>query len=115
MKKVAMFVFNGDPMCVIHVLLNALDMKEQGYDGKIVMEGAATKLIKELAKQGNPLNGLWERVKSASLIEGVCRACASKMGIIESAKQQQLELLDDMKGHPSMIRYRERGYEILTF
>ena len=27
MKKNALFVFNGDPMCFIHVLLNAPDMK----------------------------------------------------------------------------------------
>ena len=27
MKKFALFVFNGDPMCFIHVLLNVLDMK----------------------------------------------------------------------------------------
>ena len=32
MKKIALFVFNGDPMCFIHVLLNALDMKQKEYD-----------------------------------------------------------------------------------
>ncbi len=51
MKKVALFVFNGDPMCFIHVLLNALDMQERGYEGKIVIEGAATKLIPELKRR----------------------------------------------------------------
>jgi len=30
MKKFAFFVFNGDPMCFIHVLLNAIDMSECG-------------------------------------------------------------------------------------
>jgi hypothetical protein len=45
MKKFALFVFNGDPMCFIHVLLNAIDMSEKGYEAKIVVEGAATKLI----------------------------------------------------------------------
>jgi hypothetical protein len=29
MKKFALFVFNGDPICFIHVLLNALDMKKK--------------------------------------------------------------------------------------
>lgn len=29
MKKVALFAFNGDSMCFIHVLLNALDLKEE--------------------------------------------------------------------------------------
>lgn len=27
MQKVALFVFNGDPRCFIHVLLNALELK----------------------------------------------------------------------------------------
>ncbi len=47
MKKLALFAFNGDPMCFIHILLNALDMKEKGFDGKIIIEGSATKLIHE--------------------------------------------------------------------
>ena len=114
-KKMAMFVFNGDPMCVIHVFLNALDMSEQGYDGKIIMEGAATKLIAELVKPDHPLHPLWEKVKTANLVEGVCRACAKKMGTIESAKQQGLTLLDEMSGHPSMTRYRKEGFEIVSF
>ena len=45
MKKIRMFVFNGDPMCFIHVLLNAIDMHEKDYDVKIVIEGASTKLL----------------------------------------------------------------------
>ena len=44
MKKVALFVFNGDPMCFIHVLLNALDMHAKGYKTAVVVEGAATRL-----------------------------------------------------------------------
>jgi hypothetical protein len=63
MKKVVFVVFNGDPLCFIHVLLNALDMKDKGYDARIVMEGAATKLIPELALDQNPLHILWEKVK----------------------------------------------------
>jgi hypothetical protein len=51
MKKFALFVFNGDPMCFIHVLLNALDMSEKGYEAKIIIEGAATKLVPELEKK----------------------------------------------------------------
>jgi hypothetical protein len=62
MKKTVLFVFNGDPMCFIHVLLNALDMKDKGYKSKIVIEGAATKLIPELEKKGNPMHALWEKV-----------------------------------------------------
>ncbi len=115
MKKLALFAFNGDPMCFIHILLNALDMKEKGFDGKIIIEGSATKLIPELAKPGNPLYKLWKKVKKAGLVDGVCKACSSKLGTIESAKEQGLKMLDEMSGHPSMARYRDEGFEAIIF
>lgn len=115
MGKVALFVFNGDPMCFIHVLLNAQDMIERGMESCIVVEGAATKLIPELAKEDHPLHTLWEKTKSQGLVAGVCRACSQKTGSLEAARDQGLAMLDEMNGHPSMGRYREEGYEIITF
>jgi hypothetical protein len=115
MRKMVLFVFNGDPMCFIHVLLNALDMKEKAYEVKVVIEGAATKLVPELAKSDNPLHKLWEKAKSSGLIDGVCKACSNKMGTLKAAKDQNLALLDEMTGHPSMARYREQGFEIVSF
>jgi hypothetical protein len=115
MRKFALFVFNGDPMCFIHVLLNSLDMKAKGSEAKIIIEGASVKLIPELVKSGNPLNGLWKKNFEAGLIEGVCKACSSKLGTLEAAKEQGLTLLDDMSGHPSMAAYRDKGFEIITF
>jgi hypothetical protein len=115
MKKIALFVFNGDPMCFIHVLLNALDMKAKGDEAKIIIEGASVKLIPELAESGNPLNGLWKKNLEMGLIEGVCKACSSKLGTLAAAQEQGLALLDDMSGHPGMSGYRHRGYEIITF
>ncbi len=115
MKKIALFVFNGDPMCFIHVLLNALDMQAKGYEPKVIIEGAAVKLIPELVKPDNPLNGLWNKNLAAGLIEGVCKACSTKLETLEAAKEQGLTLLDDMSGHPGMAAYRDKGFEITTF
>jgi len=115
MKKFALFVFNGDPMCFIHVLLNAIDMFEKGYEAKIIIEGAATKLIPELEKKANPLHQLWRRARTAGLVEGVCKACSNKMETIGAAKTQGLPLLEDVLGHPGMARFSEAGFEIITF
>jgi hypothetical protein len=30
MKKAALFAFNGESICFVHVLLNGLDMKKKG-------------------------------------------------------------------------------------
>ncbi len=56
-------------MCFIHVLLNALNMKERGADVSIVIEGAAVKLIPEIEKTGNPQNKLWNKSQ-------IFRACS---------------------------------------
>jgi hypothetical protein len=115
MKKMALFVFNGDPICFIHVLLNALDMNEKGYEAKIVVEGAATQLIPELAKPENQLHNLWKKVRTAGLVAGVCKACARKMGTLDAAVNEGLPLLADIAGHPAMARYRDDGFEIISF
>ena len=115
MKKFALFVFNGDPMCFIHVLLNALDMENSGNEVKIVLEGASVKLIPELIKPEHPLNKLWEKVIQKDLVDGTCKACSNKLGTLEAAKEQGLTLLDDMSGHPSISGYRNNGFEIITF
>jgi hypothetical protein len=115
MKKVALFVFNGDPVCFIHVLLNGLDMKAKGMDSRIIVEGAATALLPALAKPENPLHKLWEKAKSDGIVDGVCKGCAHKMGTVDEAVIQGLPLLDDMSGHPSMSRYMEEGFEVISF
>jgi hypothetical protein len=115
MRKVALFVFNGDPVCFIHVLLNGLDMKAKGMDSRIIVEGSATALLPELVKPENALHKLWGQATSQGIVEGVCKGCAHKMGTVEEAVNQGLALLDDMSGHPSMSRYIEAGFDVVSF
>jgi hypothetical protein len=115
MKKIAPFAFKGEPMCFVYVLLNALDMKEKGYDPKVIIEGSAAKLVKELADENKPFANLYKKVKEQGLIDCVCKACASKMNALNAAIDQQLPLCDELSGHPSMSKYIERGFEIITF
>ena len=115
MKKVALFAFNGELMCFIHVLLNALDMDEKGYEAKIIFEGSATKLIKDLAKPGTPFSNLYFKAKEKGLFEGTCKACTAKMEALEEAKAENIALLGDMHGHPAIAEYMEKGFTVLTF
>jgi len=115
MKKIALFAFNGEAMCFVHVLINALEMKDKGYDVKLIIEGTATKLIKELAVAPTLFTPLYEKVKAAGLIDCVCQACSKKMGSHDDAAAQGLPICGDIMGHPSMARYREAGYELIVF
>jgi hypothetical protein len=115
MRKVVLFAFNGEAMCFVHVLLNGFDMKAKGYDVKIVIEGAATKLIPEMKTAGSPLYGLFQKAREHGIVDGTCRACSAKMGTLGDAEAMGLTLLDDMSGHPGMSRYTDAGYEVITF
>lgn len=110
-----LYAFNGELMCFVHVLLNALDMKDRGEKATIVIEGVAVKLVPELEKESCPFHALYAKAKSAGLIDGVCKACSVKMGVLDAVNDAGLTLLDDMSGHPSMAAYTEKGYTIITF
>ena len=97
MKKFALFAFNGEPMCFVHVLLNALDLEKHGHSVKLIIEGSATKLIPDLVSDGAQFGHLFEEVKNKGLIDCVCNACAEKMGIIAAVREQELPLCAEMK------------------
>ena len=112
--KVAFVAFKGEAMCFVHVLLNALDMAEKGHEVKVILDGAATKQIAELADESKPFAKLYAQVKEKGLVAAVCKACASKMEALEAAQAQGLPISAEMSGHPPLARYVEAGYQIIT-
>ncbi len=114
-EKVVLFTFDGEAMCFVHVLLNGLDMNGKGHEVKIVIEGAATALVPQVARPDHFLNALYLKTKGARLIVGACRACSAKMGVLQAVEAEGLPLLGDMSGHPSMAAYMEEGFRIITF
>jgi hypothetical protein len=114
MKKVAVFAFSGDPASFAHAMLTAMDMKDRGYDVKAVIEGDATKLLSLLRNETKPYADVYRRFRDSGLIDCVCRACATKNGVVPVVIEQNLKFVDDMAGHPAIAAYMERGYEVLT-
>jgi hypothetical protein len=115
MNKYALFAFNDEAMCFIHVLLNGLDLRAKGQEVKIIFEGAACRLVPELGQAAHPFHQLYTRAREAGLIAGVCKACAQKMGGLTAARDQGLTILEDMSGHAGMTPYILEGYRIITF
>ena len=111
MSKYVLFAFNGNIMCFTHVLLNALDMVEHGIDAKIVIEGEAVKLVKELETSANPL---YRKAKALSLFDSICKACSASMGVLEYNETVGIPLRGDMNGHPSMAAFIKAGYQVIT-
>ena len=115
MKKVALLAYNGELMCFAHVMLYALDFDKKGYEVKVVIEGSATKLIAELDKPDTPFANVYAQLKEKGLLTCICMACSKKMGTFEEAEKQAIPIVGDMQGHPSIDRFLEEGYEIVSF
>ena len=111
MRKVAIFAFKGNPMCFIHVLLNAKQMHEKGIEVCIVVEGEAVTLLQDLESNNNPL---YMEVKEMGLFHSICLACSIKLNIATYNETLSTPMVGDMDGHVSMAAFIEEGYEIIT-
>ena len=98
-------------MCFNHVLINALEMESKGDKAIIIMEGEAVKLVQALDKSGHPV---FKEVKEKGLIDCVCKACSIKMGVLDYNEKCGIRLADELNGHPSMLNYIKKGYDIIT-
>lgn len=113
-QRIAVFAFNGEPMCVVHALLNALNMRQTGIDVALIIEGTATKTICDFAEPGAEFHALFREVTEQGVVDCVCQACANKTGVLEEVKRLGLPLCSEMKGHPAMSRYIAEGYQIIS-
>lgn len=114
-SMVVIFAFKGDPMCFIHVLLNGIDLHERGKGGQIIIEGEAVKLVEEMSKPGHFLHTLYTKAKELGIILGACKACSVKLKVDTAVQEDGINLIGDMSGHPSMGKFMDKGYTIITF
>lgn len=113
-ERVALFAFNGEPMCFVHGLLNALNMRQSGMDVALIVEGSATKTICDMADPDAEFHQLYQEVSEQGLIDCVCQACSHKMGVLDKVKELGLPLCSELKGHPAMGRYISEGYQVIS-
>lgn len=111
MNKVLFYAMNGDKMCFLHVLLNALDLSEEGAEAKIIFEGSSVKLPSLLDEEKNKL---YLKAIDAGLIAGICAACSRALGVYEANAALGLPLLDDMNGHAGIRSYIRSGWEVVS-
>lgn len=114
MSKTAFFVFRKDLGTFVHVMINTLDMNERGHQALIILEDKATALLFEFLHKDRNSSNLFEEVVAKGYLDCVCRACSSKTESLNIAEAFKLKVSGDMKGHPSMQDYIDRGFQIVV-
>lgn len=99
----------------VHALLYARELAENGYTVVLIFDGAGTGWANELSKPENPLHKHYLKVKELGMVEQVCDYCADMYDVKKDLTEQQRKLLvGDYEGHPSLVRWIERGYQIIS-
>ena len=111
MKKILFYAMTGEKMCFQHVLMNAVDLAADGYEVKVIFEGASVKLPSLLAADKNPM---YQKALDAGLIAGICLACSKALGVFEANEALGLPMLDDMFGHAGVKPWVKQGYEVIS-
>jgi len=99
----------------LHALLYSLELKGGGVDVKLVFDGGGTKWVEELIKPSHKLNPVFKKVRSLGIIDGICDFC---VGAFEADRNailaDGLSLTSEFEGHPSILKYVNEGYQIVT-
>lgn len=111
MKKYLFYGMTGEKMCFQHILMNAVDLNEDGNEVKIIFEGASVKLVSVFEEEKTPI---YLKAKEKGLIAGVCNVCSKVLGVYDEVVKSDLELIGDMMGHAGMKKYINEGYEVIS-
>ena len=99
----------------VHALLYATELAESGYEVALIFDGAGTGWANELRKPENALHKHYLRIKELGMVEEICDYCADSFEVKNDLPEQQRKLLvGDYKGHPSLVKWIERGYRIIV-
>lgn len=111
MKKILFYGMTGEKSCFQHVLLNAVQLHEGGYEVRVIFEGASVRLPAGMDGEENPV---YLKAKELGLLAGICLACSKVMGVYEVNAALGLPMLADMNGHAGMKPYLDGGYEVIS-
>ena len=111
MNKVLFYAMTGEKSCLMHVLMNAVDLADKGWQARVIFEGRSVLLVQQLKEEGNPH---FARALSLGLIAGICLACSKTLGVYEDNLASGLPMLSDMNGHAGMKPFLEEGCEAIS-
>ena len=99
----------------VHALLYARELAESGYQVVLIFDGAGTGWANELRKPENTLHKHYLKIKELGIVEEICDYCAEAFAVKDDLPEQQQKLLvGEYEGHPSLVKWIEKGYQVIV-
>jgi predicted peroxiredoxin len=103
----------GDAGRMVNAFITAREAAEAGDEVTVVLDGAGTRWIAELAGTEHKYSRLFDDVKPR--IAGACAYCSRAYGVKEQVEAAGIPLLRDYADHPSLRTLIADGYEVIPF
>ncbi len=118
MAKIAIVILSdtgtpADSARVANALTTAYEFKEADEEVTLIFTGAGTKWVAELSDPDHRLHRAFRMVKDK--VAGACKACATSFGVREEVQASGVPLLTEYRGHQSLRRVINEGYQVVTF
>ena len=98
---------------VVNALETDKECRESGDEVALIFDGAGTRWIGELEKPDHRYHWLYEAV--ADVVPGACGYCAAAFGVKEAVEAAGVPLLEEYDRHPSLRKYLDVGFQVVTF
>jgi hypothetical protein len=100
----------------VHAFLYARELDERGYDVVVIFDGAGTEWAAELTnpESTSPLKKAYAAFKTRGITEIICDFCANAFDVHGALVERQQPLIAEYAGHPSIVKWIERGYQLIV-
>lgn len=104
----------SDHARIYHAFLYLFELKDNGIESELYLDGASVKIIEGLEKNpSDVIKPLYDRAVREGLIKEVCGFCANAFGVKEKISKSDIRLSHDSE-HISMSKLVKDGYQIMT-
>jgi hypothetical protein len=99
----------------VHALLYSKELKEHGHEVVLLFDGAGTEWIAEWSKPDSTdkLAPMYKELKGAGVTNVICDFCANAFQVKVSLEDNKVPLTAEYKGHPSIAKWADKGYQII--
>ena len=96
-----------------NALTTVYEFKEADEEATLVFSGIGTRWVGKLSDPDHRLHRAFAEVKDE--VAGTCKACAVSFGVREEVEASGVPLLTEYRGHQSLRKLVNEGYEVIIF
>ena len=98
---------------VVNAMETVKEFKQANEEAHLIFDGAGTRWFAEFSKPDFKYKELYNSVKDK--ITGACSYCASAYQVKDKVESENITLLNEFEGHPSLRKLVSQGYQVITF